>query len=161
MAKFQQREEEYKKTQTNANKAIGATQIQKPISTTKEDIKIGPSRNKEAERQSASGDNNSNKYEKDNVQLALINLLNNNEYFQFSDEFRNCKMYLRIIDCLESKDYHNFLMNAYAKDGFYTLSKDYLNGFNEKDRITLLHFVNCYVRNYNEVEEEKKGKSVA
>ena len=160
MAKFKQREEENRKAQINTNKAIGATQIQNPTPTTKEKMKIGTGENIGAEKQIISSNDIINEYEKDNVQLALISLLNNKN-LPLSDEFRNSKMYFRIIDCLGSKDYHNFLMNAYAKDGFYTLSKDYLNGFNEKDRTTLLDFINCYIRNCNEVEEERKGKPAA
>jgi len=45
MAKFKQMEEESRKSKINSNKAIGATQIQKSTSTTKEEIKIGPGQN--------------------------------------------------------------------------------------------------------------------
>jgi len=155
--KFQQREKEkIRKSEINTNNTLKSTSIEKPTPTTTEEAKMAPKENKEVEEQSISN-NNTNEYEKNNVQLALINLLNNDELFLFSNEFRNCKMYLRIIDCLESKDYHSFLMNAYAKDGFYTLSKDYLNEFNEKDRTTLLNFINCYIQTYNNVEVEAKN----
>lgn len=54
MAKFKQMEEESRKSKINSNKAIGATQIQNPTSTTKEEIKIGPGRNMTVKEQNAS-----------------------------------------------------------------------------------------------------------
>ena len=136
------------------NKAPKTIPTKKPTPTITEEIKMAQNKNVEVEEQSISV-NSCQEYKKDNRQLKVIDVFSNDAKSRFSENFKNDKIFSRIIDCLNAKDYHFFMMNALSETGFYSISKEYLMKFDEKDRKILKGFIVSY-QDYIENGNNKK-----